>query len=78
MFDVANDIRETRQISSETLGLARNLHQRHADYLRAGIRDAVLRRAEVTDVAVSIDRGHKVEIIVDGSGNGVRVSDDTI
>lgn len=78
MFDVANDIRETRQISSETLGLARKLHRRHADYLRAGTRDAVLWRAEVTDVVVSIDSGHSVGRIPDSGGNGVRVSDDTI
>lgn len=78
MFDVANDIRETRQISSETLGLARKLHRRHADYLRAGTRDAVLRRAELGNMAASGYCGHSLEKIVDGSGNGVRVSDDTI
>lgn len=78
MFDVASDIRETRQISSETPGLARKLHPKNVDYLRAGTRDAALRRGEVADLAVSIDGGHKVESIPDSSGNGVSVSDDTI
>ena len=78
LFDVANDIRGTRQISSETPDLARNLRQEHVDYLRAGIRGAVLRRSEITDVVVSIDSGHSGERIPDSGGNGVSVSGEAI